>query len=193
MSGRGRPDLVTPLDLALPAPHFTARYSRWISATPDRVWAALQGLTLGQLPITRLLVAVRHLGLDHGTRSRNLFTDGPVRMLEVTEPWYAVGGSISRPWQLHPEHRPVPSLAEFAAFAEPGWIKYLTDFRVQPRRDGVQLTTVTSGCGTDSSARTRFGPYWGLIRPASGLIRGEMLAAVARAASAAPAAPPARP
>jgi hypothetical protein len=183
---------LTPLEQALPVCHFSERHSRWIDAPPERVWAALEALTLDELPITRGLVAIRHLGADReNNRSRRLFTDGPVQMLNVSGPWYAVGGTIARPWQHHPQQHPVTSLAQFAAFTAPGWVKYLTDFHLQAQHGGVQLTTATRGRGTDWTARARFAPYWALIRPASGLIRNEMLAAVARTAQTDTHAPPA--
>lgn len=173
---------MTALDEALPDPHFSERHTRWIRASAQQVW---ETLSLDQLRITRGLVAVRHLGAEPVSISRSLLTDGPVRLLEVDPPWYAVGGAIARPWQLKAQRRNVESLEGFAAFTEPGWVKYLTDFSVRPSGDGAQLTTVTRGCGTDWTARARFVPYWALIRLPSGLIRREMLAAVDRAAQAA--------
>ena len=173
---------MTPLEAALPVAHFSERHSRRIDAPAEQVWQALEALCLDQLPLTRSLVAIRHLGGETPGTTGSLLTDGPVQMLETDPPWYAVGGAIARPWQLHPSRRPVHSLAEFAAFAEPGWVKYLTDFSVQPEGAGVRLTTVTRGCGTDRLARARFLPYWLLIRLGSGVIRREMLAAVDRAA-----------
>jgi len=74
-----------------------------------------------------------------------LFTDGPVRMFEITPSAYAVGGAVARPWQPRPARRDIASLEKFARFAEPGWTKYLTAFHLQPCKGGVQLTTETRG------------------------------------------------
>jgi len=115
-----------------------------------------------------------------------LFTDGPVRMFEITPSAYAVGGAVARPWQHRPARSDIASLEEFACFAEPGWTKYLTDFQLQPGNGGVQLTTETRGYSTDSRARRRFAVYWALIRPASGLVRRDMLATVRRRATPQP-------
>lgn len=71
------------------------------------------------------------------------------------------------------------SLEELLTFGEPGWVAYLTDFHLQPREAGVQLTTETRVRVTDQRARRRFAIYWAIIRPASGLIRRDMLATVA--------------
>jgi hypothetical protein len=110
-------------------------------------------------------------------------------MLEIAPPSYAIGGAVTRPWQRKPERRDIASLTEFAGFQEPGWTKYLTDFRLQPGNGGVQLTTETRGYSTDTHARRRFAPYWAVIRPASGLIRHDMLATIARHATRSPQGP----
>ncbi|MGI8428012.1 MAG: hypothetical protein ACR2OB_01590 [Solirubrobacteraceae bacterium] len=104
-------------------------------------------------------------------------------MLEITAPRYAVSGAIARPWQRHPQHRDIRSLAEFVRFDQPGWTKYLTDFRLEPHDGDVQLITETRGCSTDAWARRRFALYWTLIRPASGLVRRDMLITISRLAT----------
>ncbi len=173
----------TPLEQTMPVYHFHERHSRWIDASPAQVWQALTTLTLDQLTLTRPLVAIRHLGARTATPAKPLLTHGPVQMLEIASPTYAVGGAIARPWQHRPERRDIASLAEFTSFDQPGWTKYLSDFHLEPSNDGVRLTTETRGYSTDDWARRRFALYWALIRPASGLIRRDMLATVARLAA----------
>lgn len=178
--------MLTLLEQALPRYSFSQRHTMVVPADVQAVWQALSALTFDQLRVTRPLYALRHFGhgvtKDPSDVGRRLLTEGPVDLLEVTPPVYAIGGSISRPWQPSPQRRPVTSLAQFTAFEEPGWVKYLTDFRLQPHEYGVQLTSVTRGYATDPGAWRRFAPYWTLIRPFSGLVRRDVLAAVARAA-----------
>jgi hypothetical protein len=166
------------LDQAMPVYHFRERHSRWIDATPDTVWGALTSLTLNDLALTRILFTLR--GLSHGDRTRSLFAAGPVKMLHATEPEYVVAGGVARPWELKPTRQDVGSLAELTAFTEPGWVKYLTDFRLQPQKGGLLLSTETRVHANDPRSRRRFALYWAVIRPGSGLIRRDMLAAVAR-------------
>lgn len=176
----------TTLEQTMPVFHFHERHSRWINASPEQVWQALTTLTLDQLTLTRALVAIRHIRAHAATPAKPLFTDGPVRMFEITPAAYAVGGVVARPWQHRPARADIASLEEFGRFAEPGWTKYLTDFHLQPCDGGVQLTTETRGYSTDSRARRRFAVYWALIRPASGLVRRDMLATVRRRATPPP-------
>ncbi len=181
-----RQRMPTRLEQTMPVYHFHEQHSRWIAASPTRVWQALTTLRLDQLTLTRPLLAVRHLGMQAAMPTKPLFTHGPVRMIEVLAPTYALGGTIARPWQRQPAHRDVTSLNEFTGFDEPGWTKYLTDFHLEPRAGGVQLTTETRGYSTNDQARRRFALYWALIRPASGLVRRDMLATVSRLATRTP-------
>ncbi len=144
-----RETVPTRLEQTMPVYHFRERHSRRIAASPPEVWQALTTLRLDQLPVARPLVALRHVGAQSAKPTKPLFTDGPVSMIEVLPPTYAVGGTIGRPWQRQPARRNVASLDEFTGFDEPGWTKYLTDFHLEPREGGVQLTTETRGHSTD--------------------------------------------
>lgn len=176
----------TRLEQAMPVYHFHERHSRWIAASPTEVWQALTTLRLDQLTLTRPLVALRHVGTQTALPTTPLFTDGPVPMIEVVSPTYAIGGTIGRPWQRRPARRDVASMQEFTGFDEPCWTKYLTDFHLEPLEGGIQLTTETRGYSTDDWARRRFALYWALIRPASGLVRRDLLTTVSRLATRIP-------
>jgi hypothetical protein len=91
---------------------------------------------------------------------------------------------IGRPRQFRPVRLPVGSIQRFIAFQEKGWGKYLVSFELAPGPGGVLLTTGTRGTSTDPAARRRFALYWAVIRHPSGLIRRDVLKAVARAAEA---------
>jgi len=170
----------TELEQTMPVYHFHERHSRWIDASPTQVWQALTTLRLDQLTVTRPLLAIRRLGTQTALPAKPLFTHGPMRMIEITAPTYALGGTIGRPWQRQAPHRDVASLSEFTGFDEPGWTKYLTDYRLEPRDGGVQFTTETRGYSTNDQARRRFALYWALIRLPSGLVRRDMLATISR-------------
>lgn len=173
---------MTVLEQVLPHPDFASRHTRWVDAPPERVWHALTTMSLAQLRITRPLVALRHL--DHARESRPLFEHGPLTMLQTQPPSYALGGAIARPWQFRPERHELSSPHELATFMEPGWAVYATEFVLEPRDGGVQLTTRTRGRCTDAASRRRFGAYWALIRMPSGLVRRDLLATAARVAQA---------
>jgi len=170
----------TLLEKTMPVYHFHERHSRVLPADPRRVWDALAGLTLDQLAVTKPLVILRHFGSRDMATSRPLFTGGPLTMIAVQAPEYALGASIARPWQRTPSRVEVSSAEDFVAFDDAGWVKYLTDFHVRVGPAGTILSTETRGYSTDQATRRRFALYWAAIRAGSGLIRRDILATVDR-------------
>lgn len=171
----------TLIESAIPKFQFRNHNARWIDAGPEAVWKALTTLTMSEVTITRAFVAIRYLGggrIPDGT----LFDNGPITMFRLDEPRYVIGGSVARPWKRASERREITRLDEFAAFDEPGWAKYLTDFSLSAERGGTRLRTETRGYCTDEWAWRRFRPYWAAIRLGSSIIRWDMLRAVARRA-----------
>nr|BBX79564.1 hypothetical protein MFLOJ_33510 [Mycobacterium florentinum] len=74
-------------------------------------------------------------------------------------------GAVGKFWQPVIEWRDV-ALADFAAFAEPGWGKIAANFSVA--RYGESHTLLSYQCRTattDVESRRRFLRYWWLIRP----------------------------
>ena len=168
----------TLLESTVPRFQFRNHHARWIDASPDDVWAALTSVRLDDLAVTKPLVAIRYLGASRPS-DEPLFERGPLTMLVVDAPRYAVGGSIARPWKLEPEHHSIATLEDFRDFEEPGWAKYLTDFRLTPTGGGTLLQTETRGRCTDAWAWRRFRIYWTAIRAGSDLVRRDMLRTVA--------------
>jgi hypothetical protein len=63
-----------------------------------------------------------------------------------------------------------------------GWVRIATDFRLEVSDRSTRLTTETRVLATGPIARRKFRIYWLGIRAGSGLIRREVLHAVARRA-----------
>lgn len=176
--------MTSTLTEALPRPRFSERHSLDIDAPSERVWQALTEVRWSDLRISAPLLLIRGLGgLRKGSGNR-ILGRGPVTLMGTDAPCYAVAAQIGRPWQIRPEPGPGPKdLREVLEFDEPGWLKFGMDFTLQdlgPER--TRITTTTLCEPTDESARRRFQPYWLLIRPFSGLIRRDILHALARRA-----------
>jgi len=73
----------------------------------------------------------------------------------------------------------LPDPQQFIHFAQPGFAKAAVNFRTLSDPSGTLLTTQTRILTTDERARRMFGRYWRIIRPGSGLIRRDILAAAA--------------
>jgi hypothetical protein len=82
-----------------------------------------------------------------------------------------VVGAVTRPWEPNVTFRALPP-DEFAAFAEPGFVKIAWTLRAD-RIDGETsiFRTETRALATDSTARARFRRYWAFASPGIALIR----------------------
>lgn len=168
------------LDDILPDPHFRERHSRHIAAPPDVVWTVLQALELRDLPLTRALMTLRFAGRRRPTG--RVRAHGPVPVLAEEPPHSLVAGGPLQPWRLRSSRPPALDADALRAFAEPGWVKTGVDFVLRPEAGGTRLTTETRVVATDHRTRVKFGFYWLVIRAGSGLIRRDLLRAVARRA-----------
>lgn len=181
------------LDRLLPAYEFRSRFTREIAAEPARVWAAMHELTYEELPVTRLLMAVRTAGRARLTGVAALRRSMPV--LGEIEEREIVVGQVAKYWRPRPVPGPETSRTPegFTAFTAPGWAKAAMSFRLDPLPGGhTELIVETRVHATSESARRAFTPYWLLIRTGgAGFIRLEMLRAVARRAERLPSARPA--
>jgi hypothetical protein len=186
-----QPTMLT-LDELLPGPDFRERHSRVIAAPPAAVWAALQELRLGDLALSRALMGVRLLPARLAGRSDKrrmvsgrLLEEGPVPVL-ASEPGRAVvAAGVMQPWKLAGgEDPPELDTAALQAFTEPGWVKVGFDLVLEPAGGTTRLTTETRVTATDPRTRARFRRYWLVIRAGSGLIRRDILRAIARRAEA---------
>ena len=181
------------IDELLPAPHFREHHERRIAAPPAAVWQAVQDLRLGDLLLSRVLMGIRLLpariaGRREASRmvSGRFLEEGPVPVLAKAAGHAVVAGGVMQPWKLTGgEEPPALDAPALQAFAEPGWVKTGFDFVIEPDGTGTRLTTETRVTATDPRTRARFGLYWLCIRAGSGLIRHDMLRAVARRAEAA--------
>jgi hypothetical protein len=182
------------LDEYLPEFDVRTSYATRIVASPARVYASLWTANFDHWGVTRALYAVRTLAsfparpLETWRRFRDelfrqRFTlDGMLSegfaLLEERPGEELVLGTVGRFWRARGELCTV-SPVRFRAPAPSGTAKAAWNFEVGLRADGAaELKTETRVLCADVATRRHFRAYWMLIRPFSGLIRREMLAAV---------------
>lgn len=183
------------LDDILPSYRFRERHGRTVAAPPQEVWNALLAVTARELPLSSLLMGIRAIPAWMSGR-RGRFRRGPkmsvidefissgFRRLLVDPPHVLVAGAALQPWRLvRGEVADVRDLAGFRAFNQPGFVLAIISFELEPFDHGTLVATETRVQPTDAGAGRAFLPYWLAIRAGSGLIRREMLRAVARRAS----------
>ncbi len=118
--------------------------------------------------------------------SGRFLEEGPVPVLAAEPDHRVVAGGVMQPWKITGgEDPPALDAAGLQAFGDPGWVKVGFDLVLEPDDRGTRLTTETRVTATDAGTRARFGVYWLFIRVGSGLIRRDMLRAVAHRAEAA--------
>ncbi len=165
-----------------------------VPAPSYRVFGAIKECTLGELPVMRILMAVRllpallrgkrGLGLDGGPGFLQEFIDAGFLLLAEQPDRELVVGRIGQFWKLTGGEYPrVTEPDAFVGFECGGFAKAATNFILEAHRDGsTVVSTETRIAATDASAQRKFGAYWALIRPGSALIRREWLHAIKRRA-----------
>jgi hypothetical protein len=173
------------IDDALPSWDWRSAYATRVAATPERCAEAARAVTSRDLPVTGALMRVRMLG-RHRTDDRPLLQSlrGLGLVVLADDPAAVVVGGVLAPWRPRGGHQRVDTIEALRAFATPGWVRVAMAFTVAPEGAGTRVATETRIAATDSLARRRFGRYWRLIAPFSGVTRREMLAAIKRRAEA---------
>jgi hypothetical protein len=179
------------LDRYLPDWQFREVHSRGIEAPGHRVSEALLSFTPRDTPLSGALMALRLAPAALAARHRPLPPARPWIRLLVESGFVELGrtddelvlGAVGQFWRVRERLEPVADADAFAAFDRPGFAKGAINFRVSPEAGFVTLLTETRVITTDDRALRSFRPYWVPVRAIGGLMRREVLAAIARIAS----------
>jgi hypothetical protein len=177
-----------PLDEFLPDYDVNEVHSTRVAAPPDRVLAVVRGLTSRDVPLARVLMAVRTVPAR--LRGRRRTVDSPIVgqfiragfVVLAERPDELALGGVGRFWQPSATIRRIGA-DEFAGFDEPGWAKAAFNFEARPAPDGrTLLRTETRIQGTDEGAKRSFRRYWRVVMPGSAAIRRAWLRAIRKRA-----------
>jgi hypothetical protein len=165
------------IDACLPAWEFRERHTRRIAAAPARALEALPGIDLADSPVIGPLFALRSLGSREPLRAGLLgeFLDRAFVRLHEVPGRGVVFGAIGRFWSGGGGIvRFAPG--DFATDRSPGCARlaWAFEFAAEGPSGCLAVTETRIACN-DAAARWRMRAYWLAIRPASGLIRREML------------------
>jgi hypothetical protein len=176
------------IDDYLPAYQFSERHSRPIAATSERVMAAVSAYRPDNDRFFAAMIGLRELPMRLSARiaGRPAALPAPFGLENFTRLDERPGsemvyGLVGRFWRRDFGLVAIADGAAFRAFGEPGVAKLALGFIATATGSGTTLATETRVYCPDPVALRRFAPYWYLIRPVSGLIRGRMLAAIQRA------------
>jgi hypothetical protein len=175
------------LDEVLPAYDVRSQHSINVNATPPHVYAALSTISFGQIPAVRRLTRLRGFSREtSGAAMREeLLRGGFIELYD--DPQEIVFGLVGQFWRLSGGRLPMASPEQFAAFAQPGFVKAAFNFLlVGLPNNSTQLRTETRVRAYGRSARWKFGVYWSVIEPFSGMLRNSILRQVKRRAESTP-------
>lgn len=176
----------------LPEWHFAERHALVLDGvSPARAYASIvPGLSADDPLIARAIALretpgrlLRALGLSRNTLPTRPFGFHSFALLGEVPGREVAFGLAGRFWQMDYGLRRIADTEAFMAMTDQP--RLVLNVCVKPL-DGqrCQLVTHTRVHCPDEAQRRRFLPYWVLIRPVSGLIRGRLLRRIARIASA---------
>jgi hypothetical protein len=186
--------MATELDAFVPVYQFHEIHSTHVNAPPDRVFAAVKGVTPGEILFFRTLTWIRRFGRSGPESILNPPPGQPIlevatrttffTLAEIPNREILVGTIVIAPPGVQIDRTP----AAFKALDRPGFAKAAMNFLLEPERGGTRLTTTTRVYTTDADTSRRFAAYWRVIYPGSALIRRMWLRAAKQRAES-----PARP
>jgi hypothetical protein len=183
------------LDDILPSFEFREIHEIFVAADASRVYRAIQDLKPSEVPMMRALLAIRSLpgrltggrGLaldDSEPLVQQMCRDGFVVLAERSDEELVLG-IVGKFWKPRGEiSRRVRTADQFREFDDLAAARAAMNFRISPKANGhgVLLSTETRISVPDRGSRRRFGMYWRIISPGSGVLRRAWLLAVKRRA-----------
>jgi hypothetical protein len=166
------------LDRFMPVYEVAERHHIEVAAPAAATLAAACDQDLMALPLPRAIFKAREILLGskpdsashpHGlvafTRSIGWGVLAEVAGREI------VMGAVTQPWLANVAFRALPP-EDFAAFAEPGFVKIAWTLRADPAGDDRStFRTETRAVATGAAARGKFRRYWSFLSPGIILIR----------------------
>ena len=155
------------LDRFMPAYDVREEHALDLDAPPDAVLAAAKEMDFDDSRIVRAIFKGRELLLRSKAQSTPLPRGLVAKtralgwgVLDELKDREIVMGAVTKPWEANPVFRALPP-EEFAAFADPDFVKIAWTLRAEPTADGgTVFRTETRAVATDAAARKKFRLYW---------------------------------
>ena len=173
------------IDRVMPEWQWREFHARRIDAPPEAVWRAIHETPTDALRVTRPLMWLRTAGRNAPARGQPVIATMPPRQIATNPPQELLLGLVFSTSEWWASATPPTSIETLDAMRLPGGVRVVVNMLVEPAPDGsTRLSTETRAMANDAGARRRFGLYWVMIRAGSGLIRRDILGAIARTAEA---------
>jgi len=160
-------------------PHcdFVERHSTVVRASPERIYEVIRRGNLGRNAVIRALLAIRGLRRPAKTFNLDAMIGEGFALIADDPPNEIVLGVEGPFWKPACKVHAIGA-ETFQTSVPDGAARAAWNFIIEP--NGRVTTETRILCAND--ARVRFGMYWMLIRPFSGLIRRLMLRAIRKEA-----------
>lgn len=180
------------LDKYLPRHDFREIHFRDIAAPPAAVMEAAEAFDPASDAFFRHMIALRELPMRLMTLAgrKNSSHADPFGLQNFTfleklageEIAFGLAGAF---WKADYGLVDISDGEAFRSLEAPGVARLALGFSARVLENGrTRLTTETRVFCPDPSSRRKFTPYWYIIRPVSGMIRGRMLASIKASAEA---------
>lgn len=160
------------IDEFLPEYDFVETHEISIHAAATDIYRAANEVDFSESLVIRVLFFLRGLSTEKVTLES--LRSSRFEILGETPGREILLGLTGRFWTLNGDMKKIDP-ESFKKFNLAGYAKAVWNFALQPEGSAVRLTTETRVKCTDAASRSRFGFYWTIVRPFSGLIRMEML------------------
>lgn len=164
------------------------RHQIRVAAPAEITMAAAREQDLLRIPLIRAIFRAREFAMGAtpgGPQPRGLLAATQALgwgVLAEVPGREIVVGAITRPWEANVTFEALPP-EEFAAFAQPGFVKIVWTLRADPIDGQTSIfRTETRAVATGAEARDRFRAYWAFASPGIALIRRMSLPPLKRAA-----------
>jgi hypothetical protein len=167
------------IDEFLPEYDFVATHGIAIRAGAADIYRAANEVDFSESLIIRWLLRLR--GLSTRNVTLESLRKSRFEILGETLDTEILLGLVGRFWMPQGDLKKIDA-ETFKSFDVAGYAKAVWNFSLREEKTGTRLTTETRIKCTDMTSRRRFGFYWAIVRPFSGLIRMQMLKAIKRRA-----------
>lgn len=179
------------LDPLIPTPRLLELDHVDLAATPDRVWQLVRHGNLARSPLIHALFELRALpGRLAGRHEPSSLRVDALRsspehpgfqVLLEEAPFFFAVGAIGKVWHGDIPFVHVTGAPDYAAFAEPDFVKVAWSIRLIPLDEQhTRLELEVRVDATDDGAWTKFERYFRLIGPGSRFIRRTLLSGLAK-------------
>jgi hypothetical protein len=171
------------LDQWLPNPALRIVHCRESCASPDRLWAAAQGVRVSDTGLLGRLIRWRIPGTSGQLTFEELFRRPPFMVLDADDEHALVSGLVGRIWTLRRDYPQLSEPEEFRRWRQPGTARVLLANWLSQGNGG--RTVLTSEARVDSSGiqgRIGLAAVRPLIASFHGLIGSDGIATAVRRA-----------